>query len=162
MKMRTGRGLGPCGALVTTLLALGGCDRPDAGDGDPAAAEQVVADLFASMNARDAERVLAHYVPGDDLVHVACTTIRRGHEPVARVLRTWLEDHPELAIEHRVVRSQALGRAAAVIAADGVREDGTRLYWTFVLRRDADGSWRVLQEHQSWAGCREQRVHPMS
>jgi uncharacterized protein (TIGR02246 family) len=127
-----------------------------------AAAERVVEELFTAMNERDADAVMEQYVPGDELVHVACTRIRAGRNQLEGLMRGWLEDEPEIGIEYRVVQSRALGAGAAVVAADGARADGTRLYWTFVVRRDGDGSWRILQEHQSWAGCREQRVHPMT
>jgi ketosteroid isomerase-like protein len=153
---------------VGAAAGLAGCAPAgeDAGraahDEAAAAAERVVEELFTAMNERDADAVLARYVSGDELVHIACTRIRTGRNQLEGLMRGWLEEEAEIGIEHRIVQTRALGAGAAVVAADGARADGTRLYWTFIVRRDADREWRILQEHQSWAGCREQRVHPMT
>lgn len=125
-----------------------------------ATAERVVDELFAAMNAGDPDRALTLYASGDVLVQLACTEIRQGHGAVARIIRRWLADNPNPAIEHEITRTEVLGPAAAVVTARARRPDGTGLFWTFVLGRDPGDTWRIVHEHQSWAGCREPRFHP--
>lgn len=153
-------------ALLVAAPALSACGGDPGGqltDGDRAAvaaeAEALIDGLFAATNANDPDRVLAHFAPGEELVQVACTEVRRGYDRLAAVIRMWHEDRPDAALEHRVVRSLALGPDAAVVAAQGINDQGLALFWTFVLRRDAGGDLRIVQEHQSWPGCREVRVH---
>jgi uncharacterized protein (TIGR02246 family) len=156
-------------ALVGVIVAASGLSScADGGNGQltdrqraavTAEAEAVIDGLFAATNAHDPERVLAHFSPSDELVQVACTEVRRGYDRLASVIRMWHEDRPDAALEHRVVRALALGPDAAVVAAQGSNDQGLALFWTFVLRRDDRGHLRIVQEHQSWPGCREVRVH---
>jgi ketosteroid isomerase-like protein len=158
-------------ALAALLVASGaGCDaRPAGGDGRSEAtaggaaggAESAVAQLFQAMNARDTDRVLAHYDRSGDLVQVACTDVRRGFARVESIVRMWHEDNPGIRIEHEVVRSVLMGDDAAVVAAQGRNQQGLALFWTFVLRQDSGDRWLIVQEHQSWADCREPRIHRM-
>jgi ketosteroid isomerase-like protein len=158
-------------ATALSALVLAGCEADRSGDARPGAAgpldgapaaESAIADLFAAMNDHDADRALAHYHAGDDLVQVACTEVRRGHGRIAPMIRMWLEDQPEVAVQHQVIRSAALGEDGAVVAAMGRNQDGLALFWTFVLRRDEGGAWQIVQEHQSWPDCRAPRIHPMT
>jgi ketosteroid isomerase-like protein len=153
-------------ALLVVAPTLSACDGDRGGqltDGDRAAvaaeAEAVIDGLFAVTNAHDPDGVLAHFARGEELVQVACTEVRRGYDRLASVIRMWHEDRPDAALEHRVIRALALGPDAAVVAAQGSNDQGLALFWTFVLRRDAGGDLRIVQEHQSWPGCREVRVH---
>lgn len=123
-------------------------------------AEAAVASFFAASNDLDTDRLLAHYHQGPELVQVACTTVRRGLNSLEPMLRAWHADRPDVRLSHDVIRSEALARDAAVVAAQGRNQDGLALFWTFVLRRDTDGEWRIVQEHQSWPDCPEPRRHP--
>jgi ketosteroid isomerase-like protein len=123
-------------------------------------AESAIASFFTASNDLDTERLLAHYHQGDELVQVACTSIRRGFNSLAPMLRLWHQDRPDVDLQYDVIRSEALGRDAAVVAAQGRNQDGLALFWTFVLRRDAGGDWRIVQEHQSWPDCRAPSRHP--
>jgi ketosteroid isomerase-like protein len=155
----------PAAALLLLSAGVAGCDdRPDAGargtgSAGHTEAEAVVAGLFEAINANDPDRVLAHYDPGAELVQLACTEVRHGFHQVESIIRMWQADHPGTRIEHQVVRAVEVGPAAAVVAARGRNHEGLALFWTFVLRRDDHGDWRIVQEHQSWAGCREPRIH---
>jgi ketosteroid isomerase-like protein len=148
---------------VLALLVLAGvaCDGRSA-DPSPAetaaAAETAVASFFEAMNSGDADRVMAHFHPGDEIVQLACTDVRRGYDRIAALIRTWFADRPEVQLQHQVIRSAALGPDGAVVAAQGWNERGEPLFWTYVLRRDTNGNWFIVQEHQSWAGCREPRI----
>ncbi len=149
--------------LLLLLVGLAACDgragEPlDDGAARAAEAEAVVASFFEATNDGDADRLLAHYHGGPELVQVACTEVRRGYDQVESLIRRWLADRPEVRLEHEVVRSAALGGDGAVVAAQGWNERGEALFWTYVLRRGAGGEWRIVQEHQSWAGCREPRI----
>lgn len=153
--------------LLLAAATVVACDidrGPDLGSGErervTADAEAVVAGYFAASNDLDTDRLLAHYHQGPELVQVACTTVRRGFSAVEPMLRGWHADRPDVDLSYDVIRSEALGRDAAVVAARGRNQDGLALFWTFVLRRDADGEWRIVQEHQSWPDCPEPRRHP--
>jgi ketosteroid isomerase-like protein len=151
------------GGLLLLLVGLGACDgraaEPrDDGAARAAEAEAAVMSFFEATNDGDSDHLLAHYHQGPELVQVACTEVRRGYDRVEPLIRRWLVDRPEVRLEYEVVRSAALGRDGAVVAAQGLNERGEALFWTYVLRRDADGVWRIVQEHQSWADCREPRL----
>jgi ketosteroid isomerase-like protein len=122
-----------------------------------AEAEATVAGLFEALNAGDPEGVLDHYLPTEDFIQIACTTIRPGFAQRERVVRQLYGEAREQPIEAQVVSVQPLGRRSATVAARGRGGDGTSLFWTFVLVRDEGGAWRIAQEHQSWPGCREVR-----
>lgn len=168
MRRGTGQRTGAVALLLvaTTAPACDGraADRRDAeqAGAEVAAPEWAIDALFDAMNASEPDRVLAHYHQGEGLVQVACTTVRRGYRQVEPVIRMWQEDQPETRIEHQVVRTLELGRDVAVVAARGRNHEGLALFWTFVLRREGGGAWRIVQEHQSWPDCREPRTHPMS
>jgi ketosteroid isomerase-like protein len=164
--------LATLGAATLFAALLASCDSPGHDPGDSGsdgtggragvpAAEAAIDQFFAAINARDTDRVLAHYHQGDDLVQVACTEVRRGYGRIASMTRMWQEDQADIAIQHRVVRAAAIGPDAAVVAAQGRNQDGLALFWTFVLEREGRDRWLIVQEHQSWADCREPRVHPM-
>jgi ketosteroid isomerase-like protein len=164
MRVRTAHRAGAA-ALVLLAATASGCDggRADQRAGERAGGPEAAIDgLFDAVNANDPDRVLSHYHEGEDLVQVACTEVRRGYRQVAPIIRMWQEDQPETRIQHQVVRTLDLGRDAAVVAARGRNHQGLALFWTFVLRRDELGDWRIVQEHQSWADCREPRIHPMT
>jgi ketosteroid isomerase-like protein len=161
------RGIGATGTILLATVALGACgdegrDTPDARalDAVVAEAEATIHGLFQATNDRDADRVLGHYLATAELVNVACTTIREGFAERERILRMWHEDRPEGDIEYQIVRTQAVGTNGAVVTARGRSHEGTALFWTFVLRNERGQGWRVIQEHQSWPGCREVRIHP--
>jgi ketosteroid isomerase-like protein len=154
-------------ALLLTAVAATACNgergQPLGADeaGRVAAdAEAAVAAFFEAANGRDTDRYLAHYHAGPELVQVACTTVRRGYDGLEPMLRMWHGEGEDIQLTHQVIRSEALGRDAAVVAAQGRNQEGLALFWTFVLRRDAGGEWRIVQEHQSWPDCREPRRHP--
>jgi hypothetical protein len=149
-------------AAPFTACEVGAARR---GNGDRtatrAAAEAAVAGLFDAINANDPGRVMTHYHRGDELVQVACTEVRRGFSRVESIIHMWQQDQPQTRIEHQVERTVELGPDAAVVAARGRNQDGLGLFWTFVLQRRG-GNWVIIQEHQSWADCREPRIHRMN
>jgi ketosteroid isomerase-like protein len=162
-----GRRIGVTGTLLLAAVALSACndtgrDKPDdrARDAVVAETEATIHSLFQATNDRDADRVLGHYLPTAELVNIACTTIREGFAERERILRMWHEDRPEGDIEYEIVRTQTVGTNGAVVTARGRSHEGTALFWTFVLRNEPGHGWRVIQEHQSWPGCREVRIHP--
>jgi ketosteroid isomerase-like protein len=148
-------------ALGLAVVACNGERGPELSEGAQAevAAEagSFIEGFFAAQNERDTERVLAHYHPGPELIQVACTEVLQGYQSIERVIRLWHSDQPDGGLEYEVVRAAAAGGDGAVVAARGLNARGDALFWTFVLRREADGEWRVIQEHQSWAGCQEPR-----
>jgi ketosteroid isomerase-like protein len=163
VRMDTVRAIVRHAAAALPLLFIAGvaCDGRSAAPPPAetaAAAEAAVASFFEAMNSGDPDRVLAHFHPGEELVQVACTDVRRGYDRIAALIRTWYADRPEVQLQLQVIRSAALGRDGAVVAAQGWNERGEPLFWTYVLRRDTDGNWLIVQEHQSWAGCREPRI----
>lgn len=71
-----------------------------------------------------AERALAHYVPNDELVNIACTAVREGYAERQRVLRMWHEDRPEATIEYQIIRTHLLGHDGAAVSARGRHPGG--------------------------------------
>jgi ketosteroid isomerase-like protein len=159
---RVGRtGLTPV-ALGLMVVACNGAGGPELSERERAAvaeeAEAVIHGFFTVQNERDTERVLAHYHQGPELIQVACTDVLQGYQRVEAVIRQWHGDQPDAELEYEVMRATAVDRDGAVVAARGLNARGEAVFWTFVLQREADGEWRLIQEHQSWAGCREPRL----
>lgn len=124
--------------------------------------DSVVARLYAAMNAHDAERVLAHYLPTDEFLYVGVSDAMQGWNSFSAIAGPWYTSHPDVTFEYQVLHIQVLTRDAATITARGGSTEAPHLMWTRTLVR-RDGAWLVALEHESWPGGEEPRSkHPMS
>jgi len=121
---------------------------------------EAVDELFAAMNARDADRVLSHYLDSDDLAYVGTLSIRVSREGVAAMVRSFYNRHPEVTFTHRIVHTQVVSPNVAVVFTEGGSSDVEHLAWTHVLARAEDGSWLIAYEHEAWPGAAPPTRHP--
>lgn len=107
--------------------------------------------LVAALNAHDADAILAFYALDDDFTQVACTDMLfggRGFEALTRSLHANYED----AVYRMDVRGvRVVGPDVAVVSLQGTML--APLFVTRILRREGDGRWLVVWEHESWPGC---------
>jgi uncharacterized protein (TIGR02246 family) len=152
---------GVMAAIVLTFQA--GCGPGALSDTERAGITEevdgVVASLFEAMNAHDLDAIAGHYDDGADFVYVGCTSVRVGFENVRRIMEMWHRASPEVTFDHEVLTLRAITRDVAAATVRATTSEDTVLFWSFILRRDADG-WRIAHEHESWADCPEQRSHP--
>ncbi|MGD2134837.1 MAG: nuclear transport factor 2 family protein [Gemmatimonadales bacterium] len=151
--------------LIAALAALGCSARPgQLGEAERAVivrdVRQAIDDLFAAMNAHDADAVLAHYRAVDDFAYVGVTDLQVGPEPFSARMRTWHDAHPDVVFDHQIVHIQVLSPTVAVAVVRGSSTDAEVLTWTQVFVRD-DGAWRIAHEHEAWPGSEPTRgPHP--
>ncbi len=153
--------------VLAAVAAMGAC-QPARGIDDArraAITEEVVAtvdDLFAAMNAHDADRVLDHYLKSDELLYVGVGDTMQGWDMFATLTRPWYANHADVTFEHEILHVQVLSPEVATVTARGSSTESPFLMWsrTLVLR---DGRWLVALEHESWPGAEPPAAqHPMS
>ena len=144
-------------AVVFLLLALSAC-RPSSPGGAPTDPEAVESEVRAAslagvdaLNAHDADRILGFYRLDDTFTQVACTAVRSGGPAFANLTRALHTQFKDVFYDMTCVRVQHLGPDAAAVALQGTMLDP--LFVTRVLRKEADGRWLVVYEHESWPGC---------
>ncbi len=126
---------------------------------DPDRLADVAAHHFEAVMARDLPAILDRYAPGDD-TYVFVEGPRwstRGFERIAVGWRaftearltvrscTWVEG----PLSQIVGDLGWLGGIVELVVDIGGRERHVRLRGTFVMRRSADGAWRIVHEHFS-------------
>lgn len=124
--------------------------------------EATVADLYDAMNAHDAARVMAHYLPGDDFLYAGVSSTVQGSETLGELTTPWYATHADVAFTYELLHVQVLARDVATVTVSGSSDEAPALLWTRTLVR-RDGAWLVALEHESWPGAAPpQARHPMS
>jgi len=95
--------------------------------------------------------VLAFYVLDDGFTYVPCTDLVSGGRLFAGLTRSLHASYRDAVYALEVLGVRVLGPDAAVVSLQGTML--TPLYMTVVLRREDDGQWRIVWEHESWPGC---------
>lgn len=116
------------------------------------AVDSTVADLYDAMNAHDAERVMAHYLPTNEFLYAGVTNTIQGLETFSTLTSPWYTSHPDVTFEYKVLHIQVLSPDVATITVKGSSTDSPYLLCsrTMVYR---DGAWLVALEHESWPGA---------
>lgn len=153
-------------ALMLGTLAAGACRpaAPELTDRQRHAiaqeVNQAVDGLFAALNAHDADRVLSHYVDGEDVAYVGTVSLTTGREVLASMVRQYQARHPEATFSHRIVHTQVLSPTVAVVFSEGSSSQAEHLAWTHVLVRGEEGRWLIAYEHEAWPGASPPSRHP--
>lgn len=122
--------------------------------------ESFVASLFGAMNDHDVDAIVSHYDGSAEFIYVGCTSVRAGFQSLERVMRAWSRTNEDVTFDHEILGTRVLDRRTAAVVVQAVTSDQNVLFWTYVVKRDADG-WHVAHEHESWSDCPEARgPHP--
>ncbi len=109
--------------------------------------------LVEAMNAHEPNSILSLYVLDADFTYVGCTDFMFGGDVFATIVGAYHRDNPEVHYDMAVQSVRVLGPALAVVSLRGTSSPDLALFTTRVVRRDGDGRWRVVWEHESWPGC---------
>lgn len=128
-----------------------------------AQADRAVDELFDAMNSHDPDAISGHYLLDSAFAYLECTEFRMGGEGYGRLIHDWYPEHKDVTFKHVILHTMVLAPTVAVVSSRGSASDAGELFWTQVLKKDTDGSWRVAYEHESWAGCPKPAApHPMT
>lgn len=128
-----------------------------------AQANKAVDGLFDAMNAHDPDRIASHYLLDRSFAYLECTEFRMGGEGYGRLIQDWYPTHKDVTFKHIILHTIPLAPTVAVVSSRGSASDAGELFWTQVLKKGTDGTWRVAYEHESWAGCPKPAApHPMT
>jgi len=155
-------------ALATTLLVACAAQRPAppppaVAAPTPRSEEEVSAELIAVLeaqqaawNAGDIESFMQRgYLMSDAMTFLSGGTWTRGYEPVmARFKRVYTEERTEMGhLDFTDTETLVFSPDAGLVRGrwkltytDGSEPGGL---FTVVLRRQADGTWRIVHDHTS-------------
>ena len=115
--------------------------------------------LVDALNAHEADSILTFYSLDDDFTYLPCTDFAFGGKFFAGMTRSLHASYRDAVYEMNVRSARVFAPDAAVVSLQGTML--TALFTTRVLRRDDDGRWRIVWEHESWPGCADPTpAHP--
>lgn len=148
----------PSAALLLTG-ALAACQASPATltDAQRSTAEEEVRDavsaLMADMNAHDSDAVLGHYEHSEDFSYAGVSDILLGWEGFAGTVSPWYGSHEDVSFSYEIVQVRVLAGDVALAVLKGSSTEAPSLVWTEVLKKDGDGRWLIVHEHESWPGA---------
>ncbi|HZD06323.1 MAG TPA: nuclear transport factor 2 family protein, partial [Longimicrobiales bacterium] len=147
----------PLPLLLIAALATCQSSADSLADAERGMAEQEVRDALAAlmddMNAHDADGVLAHYENSEDFIYAGVSDIHIGWEAFARTVAPWYGSHEDVTFSYEIVQIRVLSADVALAVLEGSSTEASSLVWTEVLKKDADGRWLIVHEHESWPGA---------
>lgn len=107
--------------------------------------------LLAALNSHDADSILSFYSLEEDFTYVPCTDVMTGGDFFAGLARSLHASYRDAVYTLRVESVRVPAPDMAVVSLRGSML--APLFITRVFRREGDGRWRVVWEHESWPGC---------
>lgn len=133
------------------------------GSADSAAVRvrEAVAAFTEAMNGEEPDSILSFYAGTEEFVYVGCTDPIFGWEAFSARVGAYYATRPDLVVEREILRVQVASPSMAVVTLRGSSSEADHLFWTQVLRRNENGRWLIVHEHESWPGCPDPpALHP--